>query len=108
MLDSGKGIDTSQMTLDELDSMYGSMHGLNDSLNQHTTMFLGVVGGMRVGAGEGVGKAEKLYHYTSASPESILKNGLHPGASGKVFTTPAGNLSPMQAQIDEALNVLME
>lgn len=52
---------------------------------------------------EGAGNAEKLYHYTSASPESILKNGLQPGASGKVFTTPTGNLSPMQAQIDLAL-----
>jgi hypothetical protein len=52
---------------------------------------------------EGAGNTEKLYHYTSASPESILKSGLQPGSSGKVFTTPAGNLSLLQAQIDLAL-----
>ncbi len=52
---------------------------------------------------KGTGGAEKLYHYTSANPESILKNGLQPGSSGKVFTTPAGNLSPLQAQLDLAL-----
>ncbi len=29
--------------------------------------------------------------------------GLRPGASGKVFTTPQSNFSPLQAQIDLAL-----
>ncbi len=44
-----------------------------------------------------------LYHYTSAgNAESIVQNGL--GTSGRqVFTTPAGNLSPVQAQIELAL-----
>jgi len=45
----------------------------------------------------------KLYHYTGAgNAESILKNGL--GAGGRrTFATPAGNLSPVQAQIELAL-----
>jgi hypothetical protein len=45
----------------------------------------------------------KLYHYTSADPTTIVREGLVPGASKKVFTTPAGKLSPQQAQIDLAL-----
>ena len=53
--------------------------------------------------GRGTGKASKLYHYTSATPQDILKRGLKPGDSGKVFTTHTGNLSPLQAQIDLAL-----
>ncbi len=45
-----------------------------------------------------------LYHYTSAgNAESIVQNGLRPGAGGQVFTTPAGNLTPVQAQIELAL-----
>jgi hypothetical protein len=47
--------------------------------------------------------ASKLYHYTSSSVDDIMAEGLQPGASGSVFTTPAGNLSPLQAQIDLAL-----
>jgi hypothetical protein len=44
-----------------------------------------------------------LYHYTSAeNVESIMQNGLG-GEGQQVFTTPAGNLSPVQAQIDLAL-----
>lgn len=45
----------------------------------------------------------KLYHYTGAgNAESILQNGL--GAGGRrTFATPAGNLSPVQAQIELAL-----
>ncbi len=44
-----------------------------------------------------------LYHYTGAgNAESILQNGL--GAGGRrTFATPAGNLSPVQAQIELAL-----
>jgi len=45
----------------------------------------------------------KLYHYTSADPYKIIHEGLIPGASGKVYTTPVGDLSPLQAQIDLAL-----
>ncbi len=45
----------------------------------------------------------KLYHYTWANPAKIAAEGLRPGASGKVFTTPAGNLSSLQAQVDLAL-----
>jgi len=47
--------------------------------------------------------AGKLYHYTGAgNAESILQNGL--GAGGRrTFATPAGNLSPVQAQIELAL-----
>lgn len=33
----------------------------------------------------------------------LLTHILRPGASGKVFTTPDGTLSPLQAQIDLAL-----
>lgn len=45
----------------------------------------------------------KLYHYTGeTNAPSIVNAGL--GASGRqVFTTPAGNLSPVQAQIELAL-----
>jgi len=46
---------------------------------------------------------DKLYHYTSADPKQIMSEGLVPGRSGKVFTTPDGTLSPLQAQIDLAL-----
>ncbi len=46
----------------------------------------------------------KLYHYTSSEyASSIVENGLRPGASGKVFTTPDGSMSGSQAQIDLAL-----
>ena len=59
---------------------------------------------------------DKLYHYTSSKyADSIAENGLRPGASGKVFTTPDGTKSGLQAQIDLALppnrgvpNALME
>ncbi|MCA3023432.1 MAG: RHS repeat-associated core domain-containing protein [Rhodocyclaceae bacterium] len=48
--------------------------------------------------------AEKLYHYApSKYADSIAENGLRPGSSGKVFTTPNGSMSPLQAQIDLAL-----
>jgi len=47
---------------------------------------------------------EKLYHYGfSRNADEILKSGLKPGPSGKIYTTPQGNLSPLQAQIDLAL-----
>ncbi len=46
---------------------------------------------------------EKLYHYTSRNPERIMSEGIKPGLSGNVFTTPNGILSPLQAQIDLAL-----
>lgn len=46
---------------------------------------------------------ERLYHYTSRNPERIMSEGLVPGPGGNVFTTPNGNLSPLQAQIDLAL-----
>lgn len=45
---------------------------------------------------------EKLYHCTGADLSKIAAEGPRPGASGKVITTPAGNLSPIQAQIDLA------
>jgi hypothetical protein len=46
-----------------------------------------------------------LYHYTSeAGAAGIMERGLLPGASGKVFTTTAGDLSPLQAQIELALS----
>jgi len=49
--------------------------------------------------------AETLYHYGfSTAADDIAKQGLRPGiSSGKVFTTPRGDLSPLQAQIDLAL-----
>lgn len=44
----------------------------------------------------------KLYHYTgSENAESILQNGLWAGGR-RTFATPAGNLSPVQAQIELA------
>ncbi len=66
-------------------------------------------GGISTGSGSqgantrGNAPPEKLYHYTNTDPGRIAEEGLKPGASGKVFTTPDGNLSPMQAQIDLAL-----
>ena len=48
-------------------------------------------------------KSAKLYHYTGANPNKIAAEGLIPGGSGKVFTTPSGKLSPLQAQLDLAL-----
>jgi len=47
----------------------------------------------------------KLYHYTSSNyADSIVENGLKPGiSSNKVFTTPDGTMSGLQAQIDLAL-----
>ena len=51
----------------------------------------------------GVGP-QKLYHYTrSQHADSIAEAGLRRGSGGQVFTTPHGNLSPIQAQIDLAL-----
>jgi hypothetical protein len=45
-----------------------------------------------------------LYHYTrTENVETILNNGLQPGRNGQLFTTPAGNLSSVQAQIELAL-----
>jgi RHS repeat-associated protein len=52
---------------------------------------------------DSAGDAGKLYHYTSANPESIMASGLKGGESGNVFLTPNGMLSPLQAQIDLAL-----
>jgi RHS repeat-associated protein len=55
-------------------------------------------GFMSAQAGRGV--PEKLYHYGFArDADNILKSGLRPGG----FTTPRGDLSPLQAQIDLAL-----
>lgn len=47
----------------------------------------------------------KLYHYTGeANVGGILTEGLVPGrVSGKVWTTPNGTLTPLQAQIELAL-----
>jgi len=46
-----------------------------------------------------------LYHYTAeANAASIAENGLLPGASGQVFTTTNGGLTPLQAQIELALS----
>jgi RHS repeat-associated protein len=56
--------------------------------------------------GNAVGRAvNKVYHYTTdASAQKILRDGLLPGqTSGKVYTTPNGTLSPVQAQIELAL-----
>ncbi|HSF33186.1 MAG TPA: RHS repeat-associated core domain-containing protein, partial [Candidatus Tectomicrobia bacterium] len=55
------------------------------------------------GLGKAVRGGGKLYHYTGANPAKIMENGLRPGASGKVFTTSTGNLTPLQAQLDLAL-----
>lgn len=50
-------------------------------------------------------EATTLYHYTGeANVASILEKGLTPGASGKVFTTTNGGLTPLQAQIELALS----
>ncbi|MFH0342669.1 MAG: RHS repeat-associated core domain-containing protein [Chromatiales bacterium] len=60
-------------------------------------------------AGERVGDVAnipgKLYHYTSSKyADTIVENGLKPGISSKkVFTTPDGTKSGLQAQIDLAL-----
>ena len=67
----------------------------------------GVLGGLfrSLGLAKGVAtaRAGKLYHYTSADPEAIASQGLRAGSAGKVFTTPNGGLSPLQAQLDLAL-----
>ncbi len=79
----------------------GSRVGL-ESLGEEA-MSVARSSGVESSVAERASEVEKLYHYTSADPESILRNGLRPGVSGKVFTTPAGDLSPLQAQIDLAL-----
>ena len=45
----------------------------------------------------------RLYRYTSDPPEEVLMHGFIPGRSGIVYTTPMGDLTPLQAQIDLAL-----
>jgi hypothetical protein len=45
----------------------------------------------------------KLYHYTNAPVEDILRKGLVPGKSELVFLTPNGHLSPMGAQLGLSL-----
>ena len=46
---------------------------------------------------------EKVYHYTSSGNVSgIMRNGLA-SSSGKVFTTPVGTYSPIEAQMHLAL-----
>jgi len=46
----------------------------------------------------------KLFHYTQLrNVDNILENGIRPGKTGKVFTTPSGNLTPLQAQIELSL-----
>ena len=46
----------------------------------------------------------KLFHYTSADPDSIMSQGLKIGGSGEIYATPFGDLSPIQAQLENALN----
>ena len=51
------------------------------------------------------GVPAKLYHYTGeGNVGGILEKGLVPGGSGKVFTTPNGGLTPLQAQIELGLS----
>jgi RHS repeat-associated protein len=45
-----------------------------------------------------------LFHYTSASTDSILEYGLQTGSTGEVFTTTAGDLTAAEAQSQLALN----
>ena len=73
---------------------------------------LGGLGGIKLGGKfvKGVGEKlggqtklekdvpNKLYHYTrNANIDGILKKGLVIPKSGKIFATPNGNLSPLQA-----------
>jgi hypothetical protein len=64
-----------------------------------------VAGSVADNAAAGASKVpDTLFHYTtSENAESILQNGLRPGADGKVYTTSVGDLTPTQAQIDLAL-----
>lgn len=52
---------------------------------------------------EAVAGGRRLYRYTSDPPEEVLLHGFIPGRSGIVYTTPMGDLTPLQAQIDLAL-----
>ena len=67
------------------------------------TVAAGFAGAGAFSSGAAETTPSTLYHYTSAgNAESILQNGL--GAGGRsTFATPAGNLSPVQAQIELAL-----
>ncbi len=45
-----------------------------------------------------------LYHYTASNnAPAILKRGLLPGRSGKIFVTPNGTYTPIEAQMFLAL-----
>lgn len=58
----------------------------------------------RSGAGAATSASDKLYHYTlGRNATSIAESGLAPGRTGQVFTTTAGDLTPLQAQIELAL-----
>ncbi|MCC6641242.1 MAG: hypothetical protein IT386_08795 [Deltaproteobacteria bacterium] len=55
-------------------------------------------------AARGAAAPERLFHYTTTDAAgAIAKEGLTPGQSGRVFLTPQGGLSPLQAHIDLAL-----
>lgn len=66
-------------------------------------------------AARGATAPERLFHYTTTDAAgAIAREGLIPGRSGRVYLTPHGGLSPLQAHIDLALppnraaNVLFE
>jgi RHS repeat-associated protein len=85
------------------DNLAGDCNNLGTNLGALGADGIGALIPFVGGLGKAVREGGKLYHYTGANPAKILEGGLRPGASGKVFTTPTGNLTPLQAQLDLAL-----
>lgn len=92
------GTDRASLGFMALSQMAGTTAGLGATYNPGATF---LPSSTTAGAAQ---LPDTLYHYTSAeNVESIMQNGL--GIEGRqVFTTPTGNLSPIQAQIDLALS----
>ena len=76
----------------------------NASMRPQSVVNQAVIDDVFMGVGAVESTPTKLYHYTfNRYVDSIIENGLRPGASGKVFTTPDSIKSGLQAQIDLAL-----
>lgn len=59
--------------------------------------------GKRLASRTALDSSAKLYHYTSGNPDDILRYGLLRGPAERVWATPQGNLSPIQAHIELGL-----
>jgi RHS repeat-associated protein len=92
---SGRGLDGKKLTDSQRSGIAGGIAG---------GLAGGLAAGGMFGGGGGSGGPGEAYHYGFArNAGGIMDEGLVPGADGNVYGTPAGDLSPLQAQLDLAL-----